>query len=968
MSAPRLFALLAGINQYPEGIDDLRGCVNDILGTEDFLRNAYRGVFDVQIETLLDAQATRTGIIEGFRRHLAQAREGDTVLFQYSGHGSQELAHASFSAVSPELINETLVCADSRIAGGYDLADKELAALIAEVAQHHPHIAILIDACHSGSITREVAEFRLGARRQTARGGYVRPLESYLDGYYAQMLEKTGDITLPLAQHITLSACDRGELANETLHDTGLFTTSLLDVLKNSPSAPTYADLFQRTRARVRRMADQQTPQFDPLGYFNPYTTFLLGEKSTEARKRVLVTFNAKDKSWQIEEGALHGVSSNPGRAVTLDLFAEGQESPVAQADVTHILPNRSLIQPSGNLSSGQEYFAEYTSLPSTQLAVYIKEEVSDPNFLAEILAPSPAFLPERAETPGETPFHLHIREDGYYLYHAPSSTLIQGALRDPEAAGYMKTILSRVQSWERVRNLNNPLPKLNPEDVEVVYFESPSKGVKAGAPRSGQVTVDVYQENNWQQRCCLRVVNNSPQNLFFYCLYLDDAYGISTQITKEPEFELPPGTGKDIFEGNAGVSAEQLEGLDILKVLVATERIEGYMLLQNGIDIGHFERFENRERGTKGMGTNELEDNKPITNDWFAKTLELRLIKQESKVSESSTSIAGGRIRFAGHPALQAQISLQSGQTRMRSVSGAVIPELAPDLGLQLVSLSGTRNAGGPDMIELSGIEYAESVTEENPLKVSIQTDLGEDEELLALTFDGEDILLLGSGSRREGGETELSITRIPEEKVKTRTLNRAVKLFFAKVALKKGDNELFIFREAHLDSSKGEIVYTEIDKEKVARAGSILVLLHGIIGNTIDIAKAVEPARKSETNPEGYDLILTFDYENLNTPIRETARKLKEALQAAGIDETLQQGPDRKKLELLAHSMGGLVSRWMIEREGGSKLVSRLILFGTPNGGSPFGDITKYRDMAVSVLEYALNVPFLKTFIPWA
>ncbi|TAE44434.1 MAG: hypothetical protein EAZ89_21665, partial [Bacteroidetes bacterium] len=33
-----------------------------------------------------------------------------------------------------------------------------------------------------------------------------------------------------------------------------------------------------------------------------------------------------------------------------------------------------------------------------------------------------------------------------------------------------------------------------------------------------------------------------------------------------------------------------------------------------------------------------------------------------------------------------------------------------------------------------------------------------------------------------------------------------------------------------------------------------------------------------------------------------------------------------------------------------------------------SPFGDITKYRDMAVSVLEYALNVPFLKTFIPWA
>ena len=50
----------------------------------------------------------------------------------------------------------------------------------------------------------------------------------------------------------------------------------------------------------------------------------------------------------------------------------------------------------------------------------------------------------------------------------------------------------------------------------------------------------------------------------------------------------------------------------------------------------------------------------------------------------------------------------------------------------------------------------------------------------------------------------------------------------------------------------------------------------------------------------------------------------------------------------------MGGLVSRWFIEREGGNAVVRRLIMLGTPNGGSPW---PRVQDWATTALAVGLN-----------
>jgi pimeloyl-ACP methyl ester carboxylesterase len=95
--------------------------------------------------------------------------------------------------------------------------------------------------------------------------------------------------------------------------------------------------------------------------------------------------------------------------------------------------------------------------------------------------------------------------------------------------------------------------------------------------------------------------------------------------------------------------------------------------------------------------------------------------------------------------------------------------------------------------------------------------------------------------------------------------------------------------------------------------------------------------------------DLILGFDYESINTPIPEIARQLKERLLAVGL------GPGHgKRLRLVVHSMGGVIARWLIEREGGNQLIQHLIIVGSPSAGVPWASVQQYATIGLTL---ALN-----------
>lgn len=206
-----IYALLVGINDYSPNVGKLSGCLNDVDHFHGYLADNFdRG--RLHIEVLKDADATRPNIIKQFRSHLGKANKDDVVVFQYCGHGARWKSAKPFEQFYPDGKDEGLVCYDSRVAGGFDLADKEFAALLAELARNEPHIAVILDCCHSGSATRSADDFTQGKCRQTHEVMEERPLESYLDGYYSGLLKRGESLEIPASRHILLAACQRKRL------------------------------------------------------------------------------------------------------------------------------------------------------------------------------------------------------------------------------------------------------------------------------------------------------------------------------------------------------------------------------------------------------------------------------------------------------------------------------------------------------------------------------------------------------------------------------------------------------------------------------------------------------------------------------------------------------------------------------------------------------------------------------------
>ena len=77
------FALCIGINDYPGTGSDLAGCVND---ANDWSKELSRRGF--QVDRLLDRKANGKGMRAAMTDAVTKARSGDTVVIQYSGHGS----------------------------------------------------------------------------------------------------------------------------------------------------------------------------------------------------------------------------------------------------------------------------------------------------------------------------------------------------------------------------------------------------------------------------------------------------------------------------------------------------------------------------------------------------------------------------------------------------------------------------------------------------------------------------------------------------------------------------------------------------------------------------------------------------------------------------------------------------------------------------------------------------------------
>jgi len=257
-------ALLIGINEYdkaPPGaktaathttsrgkVGPLSGAVNDARAMRDVLTGRY-GFAAANVRLLLNADASRNGILSAIAALADSSKQGDIVLFFYAGHGS--LRKNSGRPGPPEdQYDQTIVPVDANY-GAVDIRDKELARALWPLAQKTT-LTLIFDACHSGTITRgEPTSLRY--RFAEADTDDVK------DSIPAPPLDS-------VALHISSVQDYQGapERPDEAGVDHGVFSAALVKVLASGAPNASAQQIYREVRAMVRSEANtNQEPVVD---------------------------------------------------------------------------------------------------------------------------------------------------------------------------------------------------------------------------------------------------------------------------------------------------------------------------------------------------------------------------------------------------------------------------------------------------------------------------------------------------------------------------------------------------------------------------------------------------------------------------------------------------------------------------------------------------------------------------------
>jgi hypothetical protein len=268
-------ALLVGINDYAPvgpGGPDLRGCVNDVKDVAHSL-NAL-GIVPAApraMRILTDARATRAAILDGLKWLVKGAKKGDTLVFHYSGHGSQV---ADLSGDEIDRKDETICPHDYANAGM--IKDDDFRAIFKGLAAG-VNLEVILDSCHSGSGTRELGAIAAAPDEEQVTYRYIDPPLDYgffLDSdpaipLFGIMKPEPGNRELVIVKglnHVLWAGCrDYQTSAEAPIRGVwrGVFTYNFCKALRRAGVGVTRKKLDTLVCADVSRMGYSQVPQLE---------------------------------------------------------------------------------------------------------------------------------------------------------------------------------------------------------------------------------------------------------------------------------------------------------------------------------------------------------------------------------------------------------------------------------------------------------------------------------------------------------------------------------------------------------------------------------------------------------------------------------------------------------------------------------------------------------------------------------
>jgi hypothetical protein len=374
----RLFALLVGVTKYDHMGKKrwLEGPGNDVKLMRRLLQD-WSGFTTREIVCLSEEDAahdrrlrpTRENIKREFATLAEKARRGDKVVILLAGHGSQQPDQPPYDEIDG--LDEIFLPADVEKWNGEAktvvnaIIDDELEVWLKVITDKKASVWITIDACHSGTMTREgrnpdeeveiereIRPEELGIPEKEIASARNRAREKAgKDGLReAGSVRKEAPFEVPTNGHlVAIYACRSSEPTVEMMLPRegrdrkrhGLLTFTMCQILMRRKSALTYKELVQQVQA-----------QYDASGRIAPAPMVegpdldreVLGEPaargraaSRRGRSDILLDRDRDDDSLMIRAGALHGLTENTTLAVYPLAGSENPNKLLGHVRITHL-------------------------------------------------------------------------------------------------------------------------------------------------------------------------------------------------------------------------------------------------------------------------------------------------------------------------------------------------------------------------------------------------------------------------------------------------------------------------------------------------------------------------------------------------------------------------------------------------------------------------------------------------------
>jgi caspase domain-containing protein/N-acetylmuramoyl-L-alanine amidase-like protein len=231
-------AVCVGIDEYPS--NPLYCCVAD---TQLWAQTLRALGFDVG-PPIMNQGATRAGILSALTNLIRESRAGDTLVFQYSGHGTQ-VDDLDGDEVDDRL-DEALCPVDYE--SGALLIDDDIKDCVTALPEG-VRLTFLMDCCHSGTTTRFAGAFHRGAG-SGARMRFIRPTPQLLEAHRRFRSGQRGFAGSRAARggegmrEVTFAACQPEEVAWE-MNGQGEFTRRAHEVMRGGTASLTNAGFYE---------------------------------------------------------------------------------------------------------------------------------------------------------------------------------------------------------------------------------------------------------------------------------------------------------------------------------------------------------------------------------------------------------------------------------------------------------------------------------------------------------------------------------------------------------------------------------------------------------------------------------------------------------------------------------------------------------------------------------------------------